>query len=78
MDDPELTQAVDAMMRWLEGMGGENGEELAASSAFVEAEVEEIWLAGWQAGRAALLASIPTDLAANLDHYLYGLPKRAP
>jgi len=47
MDDLELTRAVDAMMRWLEGSGGESGEELAAS----EAEVEEIWLAAWQAGR---------------------------
>lgn len=49
MNDPELTECVDALMRWLEASGGESGEEMAAS----EAEVEEIWQAGWTAGREA-------------------------
>jgi hypothetical protein len=47
VNDPELTECVDAQMRWLEGSGGESGEEMAAT----ESEVDEIWQAGWTAGR---------------------------
>ena len=43
----EQTQptALDALMHWLEGSGGESGETLAAP----QEEVEEIWMAAWGA-----------------------------
>jgi hypothetical protein len=51
MDDDQKREAGEALMRWLEGSGGERGETMAAT----QEEVEEVWFAAWEAGRRSVL-----------------------
>jgi hypothetical protein len=63
-DEAERQRAGEALMRWLEGSGGERGETMAAT----QAEVEEIWFAAWEAcRRATLLPEVGPLASADYD-----------
>jgi hypothetical protein len=71
MDEAEKQRAAEALMRWLEGSGGESGETMAAT----QEEVEEVWFAAWSACRMAmLLPDAGPTVSATYDEARYREP----
>ena len=59
--------------------GPTGGHETPAPIASPQEESKPIWEIFEEASRDIpddVLARLPTDLAAQVDHYVYGLPKR--
>lgn len=61
------------------GTGTTGGPKMTAPTASPQEAPKPIWEIFEEASRDIpdeVLARLPTDLAAQVDHYVYGLPKR--
>ena len=61
------------------GTGTTGGHKMTAPTASPQEAPKPIWEIFEEASRDIpdeVLARLPTDLAAQVDHYVYGLPKR--
>ena len=61
------------------GTGTTGGPKMTAPTASQQEAPKPIWEIFEEASRDIpdeVLARLPTDLAAQVDHYVYGLPKR--
>ena len=82
---PTLLAAIEAALeelqehKRLEHDGTSNGHETTAPAPEAPATPQPIWEIFEEASRSIPdeeLERLPTDLAAQVDHYVYGLPKR--